>query len=191
MIIDVVCLIFAGYGFWVGYSKGIISTVLNLSSYFFGILAAMKFGPVMGDMIAGAMPSAGSSVSFLAGVVITFIIVLILFRLLARGLTGALESVNINFINQILGGVLSAIFFSLIFSGLLIFADQSRLIDQQTKDKSLTYNLVKPLPNLVWTYGGAILPVIQEFWGQAADAMDTLRENVEQDESDQIFDLED
>ena len=83
---------------------------------------------------------------------------------------------NINFINQILGGVLSAIFFSLIFSGLLIFADQSRLIDQQTKDKSLTYNLVKPLPNLVWTYGGAILPVIQEFWGQAADAMDTLRE---------------
>ena len=120
MIIDVVCLIFAGYGFWVGYSKGIISTVLNLSSYFFGILAAMKFGPVMGDMIAGAMPGAGSSVSFLAGVVITFIIVLILFRLLARGLTGALESVNINFINQILGGVLSAIFFSLIFSACVI-----------------------------------------------------------------------
>lgn len=193
MILDIICLIFAAYGFWIGYSKGIISTVLSLASYIFGLLAAMQLGPVMADLlkdIFSAQNSAWSGGIFILGFILTFALVLILFRILARGLTGILESVNVNFINQILGGTLSSFFFILVYSGLVMFADRSRLIDQQAKEQSITYTILEPLPKFVWERGKSLLPVFTNFYNKAADAMEALREDVDKNEEDRIFDLE-
>ncbi len=192
MILDLICLIFVAYGFWVGYSKGIISTVLSIASYFFGVLAAMKFGPVMADILGDIFQTSEGWQGgiFILGVILTFFLTLVLFRLLAKGLTGVMESVNINFINQILGGILSGFFFAFVFSGLVLFGDQARIVSEEAKQQSITYPLLKPLPQFVWARGKALLPVFKDFYDQAADAMDKLRDNVDKDESDTIFNLE-
>ncbi|MEM9835168.1 MAG: CvpA family protein [Bacteroidota bacterium] len=194
MILDIICLIFVAYGFWVGYSKGIISTVLNLASYVFGILAAMKFGPVMADILSGMINNGDQGVwkggMFLLGIIVTFFLTLVLFKILARGLTGILESININFINQIAGGILSAAFFLTVFSGLALFGSRAQIITPEARETSITYPILEPLPQFVWERGQALLPVFQDFYDKAAEAMDHLRENVEKDESDSIFDIE-
>ena len=190
MVIDIICLVFLAYGFWVGYSRGIISTVLSLVSYVFGILAAMKFGPIAAEMIFNAFPAVTSAGAFLLGVVLLFFLTLVLFRILARGLTGALESVNINFINQILGGVLSGLFFTFIFSGLVYFGDRSRIISDEVRADSITYPALSRMPDLVIDNARAIFPIFYDFYDQAVDAMDRLRDNVDRSESDSIFDLE-
>ena len=190
MVIDIICLVFLAYGFWVGYSRGIISTVLSLVSYVFGILAAMKFGPIAAEMIFNAFPAVTSAGAFLLGVVLLFFLTLVLFRILARGLTGALESVNINFINQILGGVLSGLFFTFIFSGLVYFGDRSRIITDEVRADSITYPALSRMPDLVIDNARAIFPIFYDFYDQAVDAMDRLRDNVDRSESDSIFDLE-
>ncbi|MCP9236895.1 CvpA family protein [Lewinella sp. JB7] len=190
MVIDIVCLIFLAYGFWVGYSRGIISTVLSLVSYVFGVLAAMKFGPIAGDMIFNAFPSVTSAGAFLIGVVLLFFLTLILFRILARGLTGFMESVNINFINQVLGGILSGLFFTFIFSGLVYFGDRSKIITDEVKADSITYPVLIQLPDIVIERGKALFPIFYDFYEQAVNAMDRLKDNVERGESDSIFDLE-
>ena len=190
MVIDIICLVFLAYGFWVGYSRGIISTVLSLVSYVFGILAAMKFGPIAAEMIFNAFPAVTSAGAFLLGVVLLFFLTLVLFRILARGLTGALESVNINFINQILGGVLSGLFFTFIFSGLVYFGDRSRIITDEVRADSITYPALSRMPDLVIDNARAIFPIFYDFYDQAVDAMDRLRDNVARSESDSIFDLE-
>ena len=190
MVIDIICLVFLAYGFWVGYSRGIISTVLSLVSYVFGILAAMKFGPIAAEMIFNAFPAVTSAGAFLLGVVLLFFLTLVLFRILARGLTGALESVNINFINQILGGVLSGLFFTFIFSGLVYFGDRSRIISDEVRADSITYPALSRMPDLVIDNARSIFPIFYDFYDQAVDAMDRLRDNVDRSESDSIFDLE-
>ena len=190
MVIDIICLLFLAYGFWVGYSRGIISTVLSLVSYVFGILAAMKFGPIAGDMIFNAFPAVTSAGAFLLGVVLLFFLTLVLFRILARGLTGFMESVNINFINQVLGGILSGLFFTFIFSGLVYFGDRSRIISDEVKADSITYPVLIQLPDIVIDKAKALFPIFYDFYEQAVDAMDRLKENVERGESDSIFDLE-
>lgn len=192
MILDLICLIFVAYGFWIGYSKGIISTVLSIASYFFGVLAAMKFGPVMADILGDIFQTTEGWQGgiFILGVILTFFLTLVLFRLLAKGLTGVMESVNVNFINQILGGILSGFFFAFVFSGLVLFGDQARIVSEEAKEQSITYPLLKPLPQFVWAKGKALLPVFKDFYDQAADAMDKLRDNVDKDESDTIFNLE-
>ena len=190
MVIDIICLVFLAYGFWVGYSRGIISTVLSLVSYIFGVLAAMKFGPIAADMIFETFPQVTSAGAFVLGVVLLFFLTLILFRILARGLTGMMERVNINFINQVLGGLLSGLFFTFIFSGLVYFGDRSKIISDELKADSITYPVLIQLPDIVIEKGKALFPIFYDFYEQAVNAMDRLRDNVDRQESDSIFDLE-
>jgi uncharacterized membrane protein required for colicin V production len=118
-------------------------------SYVFGVLAAMKFGPIMGDQLVGWFPAIGASGSFLLGVILVFFLTLVLFKIVAKGLTSFLETVNINFINQILGGILSGLFFVFIFSGLVYFGDQTRIITDEHKAKSITYPVLEKMPDFV------------------------------------------
>lgn len=190
MAIDIICLIFLAYGFWIGYSKGIISTVLSLTSYIFGILAMMKFGPILGDMIFGWAPALTSVGAFVIGIIAVFVMTLVLFRIVAKGLTSFMENININFINQILGGVLSGLFFTFIFSGLVFFGDQSRIISDELRTGSITYKPLTQIRTAVWEQGKNLYPVFRDFYDKSVDAMDRLRDNVEKGESDSIFDLE-
>lgn len=190
MAIDIICLIFAGYGFYVGYTKGIISTVLALVSYIIGAVAAMKFGPVAGDMLFESFPAITKPGSFLLGVVLVLFLVLLLFKLVARGMTGFLESVNINVINQILGGIVSALFFVFVFSGFLLLGDGSRVITDELRQTSITYEPVSKLRETIWEKGKNIFPVFRDFYDEAVDAMDRMKDNVDRGERDSIYDLE-
>jgi membrane protein required for colicin V production len=190
MAIDIICLIFLAYGFYVGYSKGIIATVLTLTSYIFGILAAMKFGPIMGDILYGWAPAMTTTGGFILGFFVVAVLTLVLFKIVARGLTSFLEKVNINFINQIMGGVLSGLFFTFIFSGLVYFGDQTRIISEQVAATSITYKPLNVIRTAVWERGKDLYPVFRDFYDRAVDAMDSLRDNVDTGENDSIFDME-
>jgi membrane protein required for colicin V production len=189
-VIDIICLVVGLYGFWVGYSRGIIKTVLTLMSLLFGVMAAAKFSPTVSSMLQEWF-NGPKSVMFLAAVVLTFILTLVLFRMIANALEGMLESVNINFINQIMGGTVAAVFFIFAYSLLLAFADNSRLIDEQTKTDSYTYPVLEPMPEYAWEIGQAVWPVFQEFYQYALDVMDAIDSQVERQEEDRFFDLDD
>ncbi len=189
MIIDVICLVVALYGFWVGYSRGIIKTVLTLVSVLFGFMAAAKFSPTVSTMLQEWFDASGT-IMLPAAFVLTFILTLALFRLMANALENVLEAVNINFINQILGGGISMLFFAFLYSVLVSFADNSRMIEEDTKYTSVTYKFLEPLPASAWKAGQAVWPVFQEFYQQALDIMDQIDSQVERQEEDSFFDIE-
>jgi membrane protein required for colicin V production len=101
-----------------------------------------------------------------------------------------MENININFINQILGGVLSGLFFTFIFSGLVFFGDQSRIVTDDLRTSSITYNPLTQIRIAVWEQGKDLYPVFRDFYDKSVNAMDRLRDNVDKEESDSIFDLE-
>ncbi|MEO0874836.1 MAG: CvpA family protein, partial [Bacteroidota bacterium] len=144
MIIDFLCLIVGLYGFWVGYSRGIVKTVLTTVSFLIGFMAAAKFSPTVSTMLQEWIEAPGT-IMLPAAFLLTFILTLVLFRMLANGLEGMLEAVNINFINQIAGGGISMFFFVFLYSVLVSFADSSRLIDPDTKQESFTYEILEPI----------------------------------------------
>jgi len=190
MIIDAICLVVALYGFWVGYSRGIIKTVLTAVSILFGFMAAAKFSPTVSTMLLEWFPDATGALTLPAAFVLTFMATLALFRLLANGLENVLEAVNINFINQILGGGISMLFFVFLFSVLVTFASNSRMIDPITKENSMTYSFLEPMPSSAWESAQSVWPVFQEFYQQALDIMDQIDSQVERQENDSFFDVE-
>jgi|APTNR8051073442_1049403.scaffolds.fasta_scaffold03814_5 membrane protein required for colicin V production len=193
MVIDVFCLVVGLSGLWIGYTRGIISTVLNLLSVLFGVMAAAKFSPAMTDLLTTLFGAGESSHGFmlLAGVILTFVLTLVVFRMLARGLEEGLESFNINFINQVLGGVITALVFIFLYSLIIVFANRSRLIEDATKQDSTTYAFLEKYPEVAWGTGRRVWPIFVEFYEYSLDIMDRIDDTVEKKESEDFFDIPD
>lgn len=191
MVIDIIFALIFLYGFYVGFSKGIIKTVFTTLSIVFGLMAAFKFAPGATNFLETTFNN-DNPLMFLAGFLISFLITMFIIRTIAKGIEGVLKTANINIINQLAGGLLSAGVFIMIYSTLLWFGDQARLIDRTTKNTSLTYKYIKDFPEQAKDIGIKLKPVLVDFWDQSMDMMDELeRISIEQTERTSIEDRSD
>lgn len=183
-------LIFLVYGFWVGFSRGIIGTVFTVLSYVFGALAAMKLSPSVTRLLEEQLSP--NPLMFLLAILLTFVGTMMLLRLVGRSLEGVLKSVNINIVNQIMGGTLSAAFMILIFSVLMGFAAASKLVDDKTMQTSMSYPYVKEFPKQMRVVYEKAKPIFLTFWDESTEFMDRVEEMTEKtDGNPDIFDIED
>lgn len=192
MVLDVIFLLFAAVGFYSGYSRGIISTVFTVLSFTVGLLASFKLAPAFTNFLEQIL-SNNHPLMFIAGFILSFIIVMVVLRMLSRGLEGILESANINFINQIIGGAVLTALAILVYSWLVWFGDKSHMIDPQTKKESMSYQYTKEFPGHMQTVFQSLKPVFTEFWNEALDFMDRMEDmSVRKSEGEAtIYDLED
>ncbi len=176
-------------GFYIGFSRGIIKTVLYVLSLVFGFMAGIKFATPMTTFLKQTTGQ-DKPLMFLAGFFLSFAIVMILIRMFAKALESILQSANINIINQIMGGLLSALIMIFIYSYILWFADQSHLIDDTTRQESKTYVYVKQFPDQAKKVFVHIKPAIRDFWDQSIDMMDQLEEmGVEKTSNEKVYDI--
>lgn len=191
MVIDIIFLIVAGYGFLIGFTRGIIKTIFTILSFLFGIIAAFKFAPAATNFLETAFTST-NPMMFLAGFLLAFFFTMLLIRLISRGFEGLLRTANINVINQFLGGMLMATIMVFLYSLLLWFSDKARLIDESSKENSFTYAYIDGFPQAVWGAIDYVSPSVKRFWDESIDFMDRLEEmSVDRTEGDpNIFDIE-
>lgn len=191
MVIDVIFLVAALWGFYLGFARGIIKTVFTIISVVFGLMMAFRFGPQVTGVLERSLSD--NPLMFIAGFLITWVAVMFIIRLFARALEGVLESANINFINQVIGGFFLSGLMILLYSILLWFGDRSHLIDPSTKTESATYTYLEQFPEYVWEVGGQARPILEDFWDHSMEFMDKLdRASLERQESDPyIYDRDD
>lgn len=190
MVIDIILVIVAVYGFYVGYTRGIIKTIFSVLAIAVGIIAALRFSPMVTDFLK-QMFNETSPLMFVAGLILTFTLTMMFLKLLGRGFEGILEAANINVINQTLGGAFMASVLILIYSGILWFVLNSsfRNITEVTAD-SQTYPFLKEYPEQVWKVAGKMKPLIQDFWDYTIDIMDEVQTMTEKSEGDtQVYDI--
>jgi membrane protein required for colicin V production len=192
MIIDVVFAIVLLYGFYLGFSQGIINTLFAVLSIIIGLLAAFKLAPATSNFLETLFKSS-NPLMFLGGFIITFIVTMFLIRTVARGLEGLFRAARINFINQIVGGVVLSGVLILMLSMLIWFGDQAHLVDMATKQESMTYPYLEQYPKQVRGVATVLRPTFEEFWNQSVDMFDKL-ESMSLSESDRepkIYDIQD
>ncbi|MBK7872130.1 MAG: CvpA family protein [Saprospiraceae bacterium] len=71
IMIDLFFFITAGYGFFLGFYRGIIQTIFTILSYVFGLLAAFKLSPAATKFLETATGS-DHPLMFVAGFLIAF-----------------------------------------------------------------------------------------------------------------------
>ena len=185
-VIDIIFVILAAWGFYLGFSRGIIKTIFTVFSVIFGLMMAFRFGPEVTGMLESLFQE--NALMFIAGFLLTFVGTMLFIRMLANFIEGALETAHINIINQIIGGFFLASVMILVYSMLLWFGDRSHLIDQKTKDDSLTYSYLEKYPEKVWAWGQTAKPIFENFWDHSIEFMDDLENmSVERRESEPEF----
>lgn len=189
MIIDIILAIVVAYGFYIGFSRGIIKTVFTWLSVVFGLIAAIKFAPATTDFLESTFGP--NAMMFIAGFLLSFVLTMVLIRMIARFLEGALETANINVINRFAGGVLLAGIFTLLFSSVVWFMDRSKLIKPETIDTSSTYEYVVEFPKTAWSLLKKLGPTVEKFWDRSLDFMEDLEKDLgEKETSTEIIDLD-
>lgn len=190
MVIDIIFFFMAIFGFYMGFTRGIIKTVFTVLSLLFGVVAAIKFGPSLTRFLESAFDYS-NPLMFFAGLILAFMLTLILIRTLASGLEGVLQSANINIINKVAGGLVMSGLMVAFFSTLVVFADRSHIINEDAKRESKAYPVLQQFPDFVSVAGKTVYPIFKDFWVYSIDTMDRLKDmNVERTESDNIFDIE-
>ncbi len=156
--IDIVILFFIGIGVIMGMMKGLVRQLSSLLGLVVGLLVARLLFSEVGDWISpaiGVPVTIGRTLAFF----MIWIVVPLLFLLLASFLTRVLNVIRLGWLNRWLGGGLGAIKLML-FIGLAIqlieFVDtKDELLPQTLKQESLLYEPMK-------SFVGMFIPVVKE-----------------------------
>ncbi len=190
MVLDIMFIIFGVAGFAMGFSRGIISTVFTIFSYFFGVMVAIKFSEGMTKFLQTTFND-DSSLYYIAGLLLSFVLAMFLIRMIARGLEGILKAGNVNMINQLFGGALLSAVMIVFYSFLAQFGNEAKMIEEKTKRESITYQYVEIIPAKALEGVGVVTPLFKEMWNNTMDVLDNVKsQSIEKAESNpNVYDL--
>jgi len=173
MGLDIIVVLVVAFGFYAGYSRGLIKTVFDTLSLFIGILAALKLSPIVINFF-DSITNVSPTITYLVGVVITFLLVMALVRFVGRKMEDVLEAANINVLNKLAGGALQGLFFAFLLSMLIWVLGNYNVINPSIKDSSVTYELLEPLPEAGKTVFKAVKPIFESFWEKTVEVMESI-----------------
>jgi membrane protein required for colicin V production len=190
MSLDLILVVVLCWGFYQGYSHGIIETVFTIFSYVFGALVAFKMTPWTTSTLCQVFKS-DNPLMFLAGFLVMFVVVMMLIRLAGRGMEGAFDFAHMGMANKLFGGMLVGSFYVLLLSILVWFGNKASLIDDETKRTAKSYPVLEILPQKARVVAERVSPVVKDFWNSSVNMVDRLEnyseknKNVEQ----RVYDL--
>ncbi len=180
LVIDILAAVALALGFFAGRKRGILKIAGSILAILVGGMVALRFGELMQSFIVQLFPSMASSpVLPLLSLVAAFIIVLIIFGVVIKFAQSALGSSGFGALDSILGAVLLAGLFLIVYSTLLFFVDQSGLIGDYTKETSQTYDLLITLPDwakAIWFE--FVKPAFEQFIDYINGGLDTVEDKI-------------
>lgn len=128
MAVDVLFIIMATFGFYFGFSFGLMKVVLTVLSLMFAVLAAMAFTPMTTNIIIDTFEIDSVFLPFVAFLV-TLLIVLMLARIVTKLIEETVDNKRFDVVSQIVGGLIMGFVFTLLYSVLVLFFGQARVIE--------------------------------------------------------------
>jgi len=169
--IDIIILVLLLAGAITGFRKGFIKQLASLAGLIIGLIAAKMLYVAVGDKLIGTIttnPTFAHSLAF----VLIWVVVPIVFTLVASLLTKALEIISLGWLNRLLGAALGAVklvlFISVFLCAFEYIDSDNQIINKEMKESSALYY---PMKELAATF----MPVVQDF------AEDILHNNHELD----------
>jgi membrane protein required for colicin V production len=156
LYIDIAFLVLLAYAFYRGYSKGLVMAILSFIGYITAMVVTFYFTQQI-TLFFHWEHRWGPVLSY----IIVFAAIVILFILAAKLIEKLLEQMEINFINKILGGILSTLLVTIIFSGILWLGQMVHLISEQTFHSSKTAGILLPIAPFIYKLAALLFPVLK------------------------------
>lgn len=157
MLIDSIVFILLLLAAYKGFRNGLILALFSFLAFIIGLAAAIKLSAVAAGYIGQAVNLSQRWLPVLAFAVV-FIIVVLLVKLGARLVEGAVRLMLLGWLNRLGGILFYALLYIFIFSIVLFYADGVGLIKPEAAAASSTYSIIRPLGPQVIKALAAIVP---------------------------------
>ncbi len=149
--VDIIFIIILLWGAFRGWKDGLIKEVFSSCGVVVGLIVAIMFYKTLGEQFCPALGS-GSMASYLSCVlafILIWVVVPIIFGMVANVLTRAVKVMCLGPLNKALGLVLGTLKFFVFISFVFSAMSYVGVISQERKQKSVFYPYVTVLGNLV------------------------------------------
>lgn len=177
MLLDLIFAVFIVLAIFKGYKRGLIVGLFSLVAIIIGLAAAMKLSTVVAGYIGQAVKVSEQWLPIISFVVV-FLIVILLIRLGAKAIESAVEVTMLGWVNKIGGIILFVAIYTVVFSVLLFYAEQMKLIQPETINKSVIYSFVQPWGPKAINGFGSIIPVFKDMFGELEQFFDGVAKNI-------------
>lgn len=163
MIIDILFGILLLMAVVKGWRRGLIVAVFSVISIIVGIAAAMKLSTIVAAWLKDATNVSVQWLPFLSFAIVLMGVVLLI-RLGANLIEASLEVTLMGWVNRLGGILLYIIVYTLVFSVLLFYAAQLKLLNENTIAQSVTFSKIQPLGPLVIDTLGRLVPWFKDMF---------------------------
>ena len=177
MLLDLIFAVFIIFAIIKGYQRGLIVGFFSLIAIIIGLAAAIKLSTVVAGYIGKAVKISEQWLPVISFAIV-FLIVILLVRLGAKAIEKTVELALLGWVNKIGGIVFFAAIYMVVFSVLLFYAHQMKLIQPETIHKSVIYSFVQPWGPKVINACGSILPFFKDMFGDLEQFFDGISKDI-------------
>jgi uncharacterized membrane protein required for colicin V production len=163
MILDIVFSLCLILGFYHGYHRGILYSAVSIFGVFIASLASMKLTHLASIYLTQWFNLPYYLLPFISMVFI-FLTVFGSLKLLAYILVRFLESLELNSLNKIGGGLLWSLLSLFLWSSILWLLDKGNILKPELKFSSFSFSIVQPIAPLGFDLFSAILPIFKDWY---------------------------
>jgi len=163
MIIDIVLLVFALTGFWLGYTKGIVRTLVMVAAYTFAVLVTLKISPLLMEFLSKTLPI-GKVFALIFGTIAILVTLIFLVHWIAKKIDTSFQKGKLSGSDKIIGGIIMLIVGVLFYSMVLWPINQFEMIGEKSKASSISYKTLETIPLKTRTFVEGFKPLFSHFW---------------------------
>jgi uncharacterized membrane protein required for colicin V production len=169
MYLDLFITVLAALGFLQGYKKGIIYTVCNLLGYLLGAFASLYFSSKLIGWLQ--VNSAWAIVFAYVGL---FLGTVYLTHLIGSAVTKIFETLHINFLNKLIGGLLGAFITIIALSSIMWVIQQTKFIPiEKFNSSKLANSLIAISPTIINTIS-ILAPIFKEWFTHFKEQLEII-----------------
>ena len=177
MLLDIIFAVVIILAILKGYRCGLVVGLFSLVAVIIGLAAAMKLSTVVAGYIGKAVKVSDEWLPVISFAVVFFVVILLI-RLGARAIEKTVEVAMLGWVNKIGGVILFAAIYTVVFSVLLFYAEQMKLVEPETINKSVTYSFVQPWGPKAINGFGTIIPVFKDMFGELEQFFDGVAKKI-------------
>lgn len=177
MLLDIIFAVLIVFAVLKGFQRGLIIGLFSLVAVIIGLAAAMKLSVVMADYLGKAVNISDKWMPVVSFAVV-FLLVILLIRLGAKVIEKTVEMAMMGWLNKIGGIILFAAIYITVFSVLVFYAEQLKLLQQDTIDKSVTYSFVQPWGPKAINGLGSIVPLFKDMFEELKQFFEGVATNI-------------
>ncbi|HQV54150.1 MAG: CvpA family protein [Chitinophagaceae bacterium] len=177
MLLDIIFAVLIVFAVLKGYQRGLIIGLFSLIAVIIGLAAAMKLSVVIADYLGKAVNISDKWMPVVSFAVV-FLLVILLIRLGAKLIEKTVEMAMMGWLNKIGGIILFAAIYITVFSVLVFYAEQLKLLQQDTIDKSVAYSFIQPWGPKAINGFGSIVPLFKDMFSTLEHFFDGVATNI-------------